>query len=113
MVRYSKKTVQSRSLDAWRVMVERVMALRMVQVTRVRTHGIGLASIAREHSIGIFMGSRGFLLKSGVFFPQTYSPYSDLFARYSRRLAYSQGELIPNAIHFNSSFYSCYSLVAE
>ena len=46
------------------------MALRMVQVTRVRTHGIGLASIAREHSIGIFMGSRGFLLKSGVFFPQ-------------------------------------------
>ena len=59
------------------------------------------------------LGAGWFLLKSGVFFPQTYSPYSDLFARYSHRLAYSQGELIPNAIHFYSSFYSCYSLVAE
>ena len=44
------------------------MALRMVQVTRVRTHGIGLASIAREHSIGIFMGSRGFSSKVVCFF---------------------------------------------
>ena len=72
-------------------------------------HLVVLTSTLRTAGKGV----EWFLLKSGVFFPQTYSPYSDLFARYSRRLAYSQGELIPNAIHFYSSFYSCYSLVAE